>query len=145
MCSEDVTQLPNVRLRQPSRHWGEDGNLGISDDNLNYEWYRVLHNGWQFIMLDSNSRPNYTDCSTYYPIYLKDTHPSKDTLNGTAINAIACLRDYLHPCDIQHDVKIRKCEDEIQYFLPPTKPYSAFCLSKVSFYHVFMTCNFHLA
>ncbi|XP_060570056.1 uncharacterized protein LOC132728427 [Ruditapes philippinarum] len=135
-CIEPVTQLSDMPLRQPSRHWGEEGNLGISDDDLNYDWYSVVYNGWQFIMVDSTEKPNYTDCSTYYPVYLKDTHPSLRSLSTTPTNVIACLRDYLFPCDIQYEVKIRRCENEIQYFLPETKGYSAFCFrnhSKLTF------------
>ncbi|XP_060554401.1 uncharacterized protein LOC132715420 [Ruditapes philippinarum] len=131
-CSEDVTELSNMPLRQLNRLWGEEGNLGISDDNLNYEWYRVVHNGWQYIMVDSTNTPNYTSCSTYYPVYLKDTHPMIDSLTETPKIVVACKRDYLYPCDIQHQVKIRKCGDEIQYYLPPTKSYSAFCFKNHS-------------
>ncbi|XP_060573106.1 neurogenic locus Notch protein-like [Ruditapes philippinarum] len=131
-CADDVAYLSSMPLRQPNRHWGEDGNLGISDENLNYEWYSVVYNGWQFILVDSTEKPNYTDCSAYYPVYLRDTHPSIETLTETSIDAVACKRDYLYPCDIQHQVKIRKCGDEIQYYLPPTKSYSAFCFKNHS-------------
>ncbi|XP_060561686.1 von Willebrand factor D and EGF domain-containing protein-like [Ruditapes philippinarum] len=132
-CSKDVTALPNMPLRQPSRIWDEKENLGISDDNLNYEWYSVVHNGWQYIMVDSTTKPDYTSCSTYYPVYLEGTHPSIDSLTETPIDAVACKRDYLFPCDIQHPVKIRKCgDDDIQYYLPPTKSSSAFCFNKYS-------------
>jgi hypothetical protein len=71
-------------LRQPSRHWGEDGNLGISDENLNYEWYRVVYNGWQFILVDFTEKPNYTDCSAYYPVYLKGEN--NQTFNKHEVN-----------------------------------------------------------
>ncbi|XP_060554396.1 uncharacterized protein LOC132715417 isoform X2 [Ruditapes philippinarum] len=131
-CPENVTALSSMPLRQVNRFWGGQGSLSISDDNLNYEWYRVVHNGWQFIMVDSTNKPNYTSCSTYFPVYLKDTHPLIDTLTETPVDVVACKRDYLFPCDIQHQVKIRKCGDEIQYYLPPTKSYSAFCFSNHS-------------
>jgi hypothetical protein len=69
----------------------------------------------------------------YYPP--EGTHPSIDSLTETPIDAVACKRDYLFPCDIQHQVKIRKCgDDDIQYYLPPTKSSSAFCFSKVSIF-----------
>ncbi|XP_060584170.1 uncharacterized protein LOC132740308 [Ruditapes philippinarum] len=135
-CFEDVTALPNMPLRQPDRFWGEEVNLRISDDNLNFEWYSVVHNGWQYIMVDSTQRPNYTSCSTFYPVYLQGTHPSINSLTETPTNAVACKRDYLYPCDIQHQVKIRKCGDEIQYYLPPTKSFSAFCFSNYSKLHI---------
>ncbi|XP_060592828.1 uncharacterized protein LOC132747457 isoform X4 [Ruditapes philippinarum] len=131
-CSDNLTALSNMPLRQPSRLLGENGNPGISDNNLNYEWYSVVHNGWQFIMIDSTDKPYYTNCSTYYPVYLRDKHPPVNTLNEVPVDVVACKRDYFYPCDIKHQVKIRKCGDEIQYYLPPTKASSAFCFRNYS-------------
>ncbi|XP_060592666.1 von Willebrand factor D and EGF domain-containing protein-like [Ruditapes philippinarum] len=104
----------------------------LSDVNLNYEWYSAVHNGWQYIMVDSSITLDYGHCSTYYPIYLKDTHPLIDTLSETPITVTACVLDHLYPCDLHYQVKIRKCGREIQYYLPPTKLYRAFCFKKQS-------------
>lgn len=69
-CStDDVQDLPDIAIRAPV---AGDGHHIISDDGLTDDkWYRSVYNGWQYLMVDSTIKPNFSDCGTYYPIYLR--------------------------------------------------------------------------
>lgn len=55
------------------------------------------------------------------------THPSVESLTETARSFVACQTDYFYPCSVNYDIKIRRCGTEVQYYLPPTQQYNAFC------------------
>jgi hypothetical protein len=69
----------------------------------------------------------YTCCLCFT---FSDKHPSLDELSETPMTLKACTVNLEQSCDANRDVKIRRCDKEIQYFLEPTLIYSAYCFGK---------------
>jgi len=61
-----------------------------------------------------------------------ETHPDVDVLSETPVNAVACLSNFQMSCDVTYNVMIRKCDDAIQYFLPHTGMFSAYCFGTLA-------------
>lgn len=72
--NEQVESLSDIPKRLPSEssnYWSGGNDPVLSDDGLEQQWYRAVHDGYQYLMVDSNNKPDQQYCSTYYPVYLK--------------------------------------------------------------------------
>ncbi|XP_053391350.1 von Willebrand factor D and EGF domain-containing protein-like [Mercenaria mercenaria] len=78
-------------------------------------------------MPDLNSKPKYKQCGTVQPIYLKELHPDVNSLTETSQSLVACEFYPFDSCLNEINIAIRKCGEEIQYYLKGTSSNSAFC------------------
>ncbi|XP_060602736.1 uncharacterized protein LOC132755829 [Ruditapes philippinarum] len=122
--------LNDITVREPtyySDYWTDGEGILLNDRELDAKWYSAVFNGRQYLMTDSKNVPLLSSCNTLYPYYLKDEHPSLDDLNDIGIEREACMVSLEETCGTTVNVRIRKCDKEIQYYLKPTIIYSAYC------------------
>ncbi|XP_053387517.1 von Willebrand factor D and EGF domain-containing protein-like isoform X3 [Mercenaria mercenaria] len=131
-ADENVTGLNGLDLRSPHLSWNGQNEPKINDLDIAEGWFHTKFNGWSYRMTDSTNKPNYTNCNTYWPIYLNGSHPALSNLvHDTPTGEMtACLRDYLYECEISYKIKIRKCNDVLHYYLKPTKGFSGYCFEE---------------
>lgn len=60
-------------------------------------------------------------------------HPDVSSLTEDPVELQACLYSDNGPCSSRYTVFVRKCDEEVQYYLHSTAIYSAFCLSNSFF------------
>ena len=63
-------------------------------------------------------------------LVFSDKHPLVASLNETPVHRKACVLEFDEPCIIEEDVLIRKCGEEVQYYLKSSFIYSAYCFGK---------------
>ncbi|XP_053377681.1 neurogenic locus notch homolog protein 1-like isoform X15 [Mercenaria mercenaria] len=131
-CDDPVPGLNDLNSRSPDLSWNGQNIPEISDLDLTEGWFHTTYNSWSYRMTDSTNKPNYTNCNTYWPIYLQDPHPDIESMiHDTPTDELtACLRDYFYPCSITYKVQIRKCNDKLHYRLQATKGFSGYCFEK---------------
>ncbi|WAR02990.1 VWDE-like protein [Mya arenaria] len=130
---EDGDQLYGFPMRKVDSDIDGVDNL-ISDSLLPEKWYRTVHMGKQFLLLDINGAENwnltYGMCGTYYPIYLKDPHPDTATLTNEPVQVTACTLNLNMACLTAYTIYIRKCGKEVQYLLTSSIPYGGYCFDE---------------
>ncbi|XP_060585671.1 uncharacterized protein LOC132741501 [Ruditapes philippinarum] len=95
-CEENVRLLNDLELRgsgRQSNFWNGGNDIVLNDADLIPGWYSTTLYGWQYLMTDITSEPNFLKCSTYLPIYLKANHTLVNNLGEDPTDIVACVRD----------------------------------------------------
>ncbi|WAR02992.1 ZAN-like protein, partial [Mya arenaria] len=129
---EDAEDLYGFPMRKVDTYY--DGGDIISDGLIPDKWYRTVHMGKQFLLLDINGATNWNltfgMCGTYYPIYLNDPHPDITTLTNESVQVTACTLNLFTVCSPAYTIYIRKCGndvEEVQYYLTGSIPLGGYC------------------
>ncbi|XP_060572538.1 uncharacterized protein LOC132730597 [Ruditapes philippinarum] len=128
-CSDQVHELTDVRRRGPSYVIKSSSEPAISDSTLASGWY-VAKDSARFYTLVNGTAPAFAHCGTVNPIYIKDTVGKLE--QGKEYPLTACLVNFDNSCEESYKIKIRKCGQEIQYYLLPTDGTSAYCFEPTS-------------
>ncbi|XP_053391337.1 uncharacterized protein LOC128554118, partial [Mercenaria mercenaria] len=126
---EEVEVLSDLVRR--ARNYKADGIRGsdpfVDDRYLKPGFYSVTNEKGQYLMPDKESMPGFDVCGTQLPIYLKDTHPDITALTIDSTDVVACELSPFKLCENERHISIRKCGDDIQYYLQQTSQNSAYC------------------
>ncbi|XP_060602133.1 uncharacterized protein LOC132755297 isoform X2 [Ruditapes philippinarum] len=122
--------LTDVARRVPSYVIKSSSEPAISDSALPSGWY-FAKDSVRYYTLVNGTAPEYVHCGTYNPIYIKEKLEKLD--EGKEYEVDACLVDYDSNCKHIYTIKVRKCRQQIQYYLLPTDGTSAYCFEPSSF------------
>ncbi|XP_060602131.1 uncharacterized protein LOC132755296 isoform X2 [Ruditapes philippinarum] len=129
-CSGHVRELKDVGRRGPSYVIKSSSEPYISDSTLPAGWYFAKDSA-RYYTLVNGTAPTFAHCGTYSPIYIKDKLGELD--EGKEYLLTACLLAFDSSCQHRYSIKLRKCGQQIQYYLLPTDGTSAYCFEPSSF------------
>ncbi|KAH3803300.1 hypothetical protein DPMN_157004 [Dreissena polymorpha] len=121
----DNPSLGNISERLVKNNASDDY---LSDFQLNVGWYRAAQNGRLYKLADTSTNISHGLCGTFYPIYLKESHPNLSSIHFDYTDVKACVYDDTEDCSMEYNLRIQRCCLDVEYYLQSTVPYSAYCL-----------------